>query len=96
MGIIFTGLQVPEAPWKYRAFGHLCNLGKSRCNTFATSNQKSLKKGIVAGGCDETNRRCYMFYIFKKQKDINTTKIIDEIEASVYAALKPHEFKKKR
>ena len=35
-----------------------------------------------------------MFYIFKKQKDINTTKIIDEIEASVYAALKPHEFKK--
>lgn len=35
-----------------------------------------------------------MFYIFKKQKDINTTKTIDEIEASVYAALKPHEFKK--
>ena len=35
-----------------------------------------------------------MFYIFKKQKDINTTKIIDEIEASVYAAIKAHGFKK--
>ena len=35
-----------------------------------------------------------MFYLFKKQKNINTTIIIDEIEASVYSAVKAHGFKK--
>jgi len=44
VGIISTGLQVPENPWIYRAFGHLCNSGKYFYNTFATGYEKKRKK----------------------------------------------------
>ena len=45
-----NGLQVPENPWKQRAFGHFCNLEKRRCNIFATRRDKFIKKIVT----DET------------------------------------------
>ena len=35
-----------------------------------------------------------MFGLFKKKTEINTTQIVDEIEAAVYAHIKPYGFKK--
>ena len=49
---------------------------------------------MVASGYEVKKGASMVFDFWKKKTEINTTQIVDEIEAAVYEQVKPYGFKK--